>query len=271
MFSSKTIYCPLCKNNGDKNLLTKLQDWEKGQNNSMVPRMIRDSDWYIALVGRRYACSHNHSVVSYHSGIIQQLSPSEVPFILSHDSGMTFSAFDFTSRLVDHGNSFSSIEEIFSARLADNFYRKVLKMPSNERPDLESCFKTLAPSDDFVKKCYAYNYSVNAHLYKEQMTVVGFNYISCDRTFKTATNIGFFKDKKWTKLFDSLFMALNGKGQVLSYKFCNGTAYEQVDDVFKALFKRNSNVSCIYVDNCCNWRNNINQVFPYAQVISLSV
>ena len=51
-----------------------------------------------------------------------------------------------------------------------------------------------------------------------------FNSISFDHTFKIASNIGYHKENKWIKAYNSMFIVLNEIGFIKSYKFTEGTA-----------------------------------------------
>jgi len=50
-------------------------------------------------------------------------------------------------------------------------------------------------------------------------------WLSCDHMFKVSANIGFWLNKRWVKLYDTLFIVLNEEGIVLSWKLCKGTKF----------------------------------------------
>ena len=92
-------------------------------------------------------------------------------------------------------------------------------------------------------------------------------WVSGNHTFKVAANIGCkLPDGSWSTQFDSLFIVLNEKGQVLIYKLTKGTAMNKVDDILQNLKCRfdEQKVPCttIFVDDCCKVRGKLLQIFP---------
>ena len=84
------------------------------------------------------------------------------------------------------------------------------------------------PSSDTVLQCFLYIYNNNKQLqhFSEKSSEI---WISADHTFKVAANIGCnVPDGSWVTQFDSLFIVLNEKGQVLTYKLTKGTALDKV-------------------------------------------
>ena len=176
--------------------------------------------------------------------------------------------FDTITRLVDHGNTFSGVQSVLSTSLLDSFLRIMIKFNLNDRPAIETIFKHLSPSDGFIRKCFVHSYIRNKNTFDQEMENINFEYLSCDHTFKTATNIGYLRNKKWVKLHDSVFLVLNEIGQVTGYKFSMGKSFIQLSELFDNLKDRNPGVRNIYVDNCCNWRKKIQEVFPDVEVIT---
>ena len=88
-----------------------------------------------------------------------------------------------------------------------------------------------------------------------------------DHTFKVAANIGYVYEKRWIKMFDSLFIVLNESGFVKSFKFTKGTSFDNVSDILTQLASENSSVEYIFVDNCCSVRGLLQQKFPNAKVM----
>ncbi|XP_066916044.1 uncharacterized protein [Clytia hemisphaerica] len=270
----KTFICPLCHQDGNPNSRlhrpqTLFDSWEAGSSNSMMPRKIWDVNWFIALVGRRYHRMNSHSVSSYHAGILRQMNPAEVPFILSHDSGLTMEAFDLVNRLVDHGNSFSVTQKIFTEGIIDKYHRRnAFFLPNKyEFNEITDEAITRPPSEQFLRGCFLYNYNMYKKVYNEKMQSINCEYLSCDHTFKVATNIGYLdQNKKWVKVVDSLFLFMNEKGQILGYKMCKGTSFNLVEDIFKDLSVRNPHITHIYLDNCCTWKHKLAEFFPNAIV-----
>jgi len=87
--------------------------------------------------------------------------------------------------------------------------------------------------------------------------------ISFDHTFKIASNIGYIReDKRWITEYDSVFLVLNGKGQVLTWQLTKGTSFAEVTVLLKHLAERpNQQLKTVYVDDCCKLRKKISNLF----------
>lgn len=86
--------------------------------------------------------------------------------------------------------------------------------------------------------------------------------ISFDHTFKIASNIGYYrKDKVWVSQYDSLFLVMNCKGEVVAWQFTKGTSFEHVRSLLEGLVshspKQGQQVTTVYIDDCCKLRNKI--------------
>lgn len=90
--------------------------------------------------------------------------------------------------------------------------------------------------------------------------------LSCDHTFIVSANIGFWVDKRWVKLYDTLFIVLNDEGNVLSWKLCKGTTFSSIENVLQLIKDRLDNQgqkpTIFFIDNCCSWREKILKIIP---------
>ena len=57
------------------------------------------------------------------------------------------------------------------------------------------------PSCNFLKNVIVSSFKINEEHYNKYFSSVSTNWISCDHTFKTAMNIGYYRDcgNKWNK------------------------------------------------------------------------
>ena len=77
-------------------------------------------------------------------------------------------------------------------------------------------------------------------------------------------------EKKWVKLYNSLFLALNEKKQVLTWHFTQGEKFEFVKDILSKLKERdNFEVEMFLLDNCCKWDLLIKDVFGNEILVKL--
>ena len=92
-------------------------------------------------------------------------------------------------------------------------------------------------------------------------------WLSCDHTFKSVANIGVFRqaDGKWVEQYSGLFCILNCVGEVLTWKFTKNLKFSSVEDQMNGLQQRlisqGKTVTEFYIDNCCAWRNKLQDVF----------
>ena len=91
-------------------------------------------------------------------------------------------------------------------------------------------------------------------------------WLSCDHTFKVSANIGFWFNKRWVKLYDTLFIVLNEDGIVLTWKLCRGTKFSTEENLLSLLKRRleaqNKKPSFFFLDNFSHWRKKLTPIFP---------
>ena len=110
------------------------------------------------------------------------------------------------------------------------------------------------------------------HLFTEAMNSLNAKWISCDRTFKAAANIGFERKENDARItqYTSLFCIINEKGQVIRWSFAMSESFDEVKPLFEALsldFKSQGvKLSGIYIDNCCKWHHLLTSYFPNVPV-----
>ena len=112
-------------------------------------------------------------------------------------------------------------------------------------------------------------------MYSHRMSELPCIWLSADHTFKVSANIGVCSQGAWVKQFDSLFTVLNEKGQVLTWRLTRGTSFEKVKSTIQNLKKRLDNkgikVTSIYIDNCCQWRNLLQNEFAEELCVKLDL
>ena len=80
-------------------------------------------------------------------------------------------------------------------------------------------------------------------------------------------NIGFSRigDNRWITQYKALLCVLNSKGQVLCWRLTPSLSFKDVQPDLTALKQRldsqHKQLEEFYIDNCCNWRNKLQQVF----------
>ena len=95
--------------------------------------------------------------------------------------------------------------------------------------------------------------------------------ISFDHTFKVAANIGFHREDG---KYDSLYIVMNGKGQILTWQLTKRTAFSQVETLLKDLKERSQMIRTVYmynIDDCCKLRGKISSVFGSDVTVKLDL
>ena len=262
-----SLLCPHCKQDGFKSFVKNSDEWEYGQSKSQIPRAIWDDGWYCALVGKTYFCPNKHQINSYHAGVIDQIPVEKIPFMLTFKTGMTKTLFHRIIRYLEVGTSFSGIESLLGGFLLDECNRRwmVDNKKHFEKSQVQNILVKLAPTHQLIRQCFVMHYEGYKHLYKKGMDRIPFKSLSFDHTFKVATNIGYWKDNRWVKEYDSMFIVMNEEDYVKSYQFTKGTALNQVTNLLKDL-QGQGDPKLIMVDNCCQLKNQVLSIFPRAEV-----
>ena len=74
---------------------------------------------------------------------------------------------------------------------------------STKFPDFQQRYQN--PGEKIIASCIARNYFVKEKLYNNRMCQMSADrWLSCDHTFKVSANIGFWFNKRWVKLYDTL-------------------------------------------------------------------
>ena len=133
------------------------------------------------------------------------------------------------------------------------------------------------PSNDAIAQCFLKNFLEKEKYYISEMAhLTSDTWISCDHTFKVASKIGYLReDKKWIQQYSSVFFVLNNEGKVISWQFTNGTSFAEIQTLLTNLKHRfetlGANVQKVTIDNCCQWRNKIQDIFGNSTSVCLDV
>ena len=100
--------------------------------------------------------------------------------------------------------------------------------------------------------------------------------IRIDHTFKVASNIGYLQhDGKWVTQYGSVLLVMNELGQVVTWQLTNSTSFDEVSLLLHDLKNRidlpEGRHLTIYVDNCCQVRKKLQQVFGIDIAVKLDL
>eukprot|EP00111_Clytia_hemisphaerica_P008194 TCONS_00023877-protein len=90
--------------------------------------------------------------------------------------------------------------------------------------------------------------------------------LSVDHTFRVATNIGGFQthgnEKNWVQLYNSLFIVMNERKEIVSWHFTKKEKFAFVEDLLTNLGERCSEDLRYFIsDTCCKWKWKIFEIF----------
>lgn len=286
-----TVKCPLCQSN----LITHNKYWTDGVH-SFQPRTLHSFDHLVLLVSRVYQCISKQTLLAHDERLLQMLAKSvNVPFVLLHKTGFTKEFINRVVALCNNGLNFFKIESMsieghwnYHSILEQKFWQHLKEYKSHHpMEDLQTiAFPTFTidrgplcniPSNDAIAQCFLKDFMEKEKNYISEMAHLTSDiWISCDHTFKVASNIGYLReDKKWIQQYSAVFFVLNNVGKVISWQFTNGTSFAEIQTLLKNLKHRfetqGSKIQKVAVDNCCHWRSKIQDIFGNSTSVYLDV
>ncbi len=249
------INCFSCENK------VSMKKWNVCQDMSSQPRQLQDIDSVALLIGVVYACQNHHQVLSYDPRLLR-LFPEhfQIPFSLTHRTGFTKNLMNFIVAHIEQGQDFSkTLATIESCRsqFAIHVNSHCLSGFSNPR------MSRFSITSIFLQNFF----SEKEELFNDHMrSIVSNGWISIDHTFKVASNIGYFRsDQKWVTQYSSVFIIMNEEGEVLSWQLTKTETTSEVKELLESLLSRfrqkEALVHSIILDNCCQWRAFLQDVF----------
>ena len=273
--SNLGLWCPFCAECSGLNRPLKATRWKDGKTTCDQPRHLYGLTNNAFLVSRVYVCDQRHQIIAHDPAVLSQVQGVFfIPFLLFHKVGITRELHGF---IVSHANAGLTISEIQILWLQTMYDAYGLRRDAHlsactansklcsSYPEFEQKFQN--PGEKVIASRIAGNYLKKEHLYTKRMCqMTAEKWLSCDHTFKVSANVGFWLNKRWVKLYDTLFIILNEAGIVLSWKLCKGTNFLSVENILKLLKERldrqGKNPTIFILDNCCSWRTKVTKVFP---------
>ena len=273
--SNLALWCPFCAECSGLNRPLKATRWKDGKTTCDQPRRLYGLTNDALLVSRVYVCDQRHQIIAHDPAVLSQVQGVFfIPFLLFHKVGITRELHGFIVSHANAGLTISEIQTLWLQAMYDAYGLRRAAHLSACTANSKLCTsyaefeqKCQNPGEKVVASCIAGNYLKKEHLYTKRMCqMTAEKWLSCDHTFKVSANIGFWFNKRWLKLYDTLFIVLNEEGIVLSWKLCKGTKFSSVENVLKLLKERldrqGENPTIFMLDNCCSWRTKVTKVFP---------
>jgi len=140
----------------------------------------------------------------------------------------------------------------------------------SQRRDAAANFALFNPKKDFIgrmliTRAFLRAFTECENMYTQHMASQIGKWLSADHTFKISANIGYWKNKQWVKLYNSVFIVMNEHNKVLAWQLARGTSIDTVKTLLTGLNERHQNAKKepegFIIDNCCSVKNKINAIF----------
>ena len=188
--------------------------WKNGLSEKDAPRKLYGKNCTVLLVSRVYVCCKGHEIIAHDPCIVDKIVPENVPFYLSHKSGVTLDLANTINSLANTGLTFTEIgrhvaQEYYNCHwLKEGRFRNNTKYFHEQNDSISNkdttepfpdCREWVElPSDDIIIGCFILHFEENKVFYTERMSDLSAVYLSMDHTFKVAANIGVrLPDNKW--------------------------------------------------------------------------
>lgn len=219
-----------------------------------------------------YHCEHGHALSATNPQLIGKLNSIYIPFILLHRTGFTRHFANTIILLFREGLSILGIEhhiQRMRQQLAATLIIQLIntlpkELQSNAADSMEeskelNSIKLPFPSNNIIYHCIVANFLEKRDFYNSEMNSIPVTkYISFDHTFKVASNIGYKRsDGKWI----TLYIVLNEIGQIVMWQFTKSTGFDEITAMLTHLQTRIHQPIIIFVDNCCQQRSKLQQIF----------
>lgn len=261
--------------------------WNDGSTCARQPRKLHAMNNVVLLVSAVYVCENNHRLLS-HDTVILDCFPLKtvIPFVLLHKTGFVREFVETCTSLIRTGVNFYGMETLIAERRMATYARGCNHFSLHKTVTQRDCisdenfygsYLSECPSNSVLTKVFLASFLNDEHIYLQEMDSISVgSYISFDHTFKVASNIGYYrKDMVWVNQYDSLFLVMNCNGEVVGWQFTRGTAFEQVRNLLEGVcshsHKQGQQVTTVYTDDCCKFRNKIISVFGPETVVKLDL
>ena len=274
------VTCPEC---GSVSIRVKY--WNDGSCPSRQPRMLHALDNIVLLVSSVYICNRDHKFISHDARVLALFPPKiDIPFLLVHRTGFTAEFIEMCNSFVRSGMNFYNMESMILERRWRMYVRNLNRIDSLNSRTRSSSFEGFqssrlsnTPTDTLLTKCFLSKFSSQEHLYLSEMASIKIGTtISFDHTFKVAANIGYHReDRVWVSQYNSLFLVMNGNGQIVTWQLTSGTSLDQVQSVLRCVSERSKKqqqaIKYIYVDDCCKVRMKLKRIFGDKVEVKLDI
>ena len=253
-----------------------------GTTSHTTPHTIFCIQQRVLLVSCVYLCSgKHHQVVAHDPELLKTICETgiRIPFILFHKSGMTKELFDVISSSTQAGLCIQDIANMLLNLHNSNRCGRAFLYYSQCR-DAAANFALFNPKKGFIgrmliTRAFLRAFTECENMYTQHMASQIGKWLSADHTFKISANIGYWKNKQWVKLYNSVFIVMNECNKVLAWQLARGTSIDTMETLLTGSKEQHQNakkeLEGFIIDNCCSVKNNINAIFGSTVVIKLDL
>ena len=197
--------------------------WNDGTTSHTMPRTIFSIQQRVLVVSCVYLCNgKHHQVVAHDPELLKTIRETgiRILFILFHKSGMTKELFDFISSSAQAGLCIQDIENML-LNLHNSYHCGTAVLYYSQRRDAAANFALFNPKKDFIgrmliTRAFLRAFTECENMYTQHMASQYGKWLSADHTFKISANIGYWQNKQWVKLYNSVFIVMNEDNKVLA-------------------------------------------------------
>ena len=211
------------------------------------------------------------AVTSSGSATIMECLPNSIsnlfPFKIYHKSSCTMDIINLVETLVLKGNNFLQTSEIIANLNFRDFSERnkcfLSHLSSKQTSGTHMKNSTDKECITFYEDVFLDRFEEMKPLYREEMEMIKATSLSFDHIFKAGKNIGCYRDtdRRYVKLFGFLLLLLSEKNEIVDWRLTKSTGYSEVKDLLRDVKNRNGvNLKSVHVDNCCQSRNQIQEI-----------
>jgi len=251
--------------------LLKTEEILDGSNNARNPRIGLEATGVFLLVGVIYHCPiGNHKIRSTDPRIMTSLSRYSQDVILTHKMACRLSLVTTLNSFVTDGLSFSKMHDIVKEQILDRYdigknkyyidcKRKSIAEDINVLVGIKKTLLGYIPCARTFEDLFKAWFSEIQEQVASDMNKLSSSYLLVDHTFKVTVNVGAIRsgdDRKWVKLYNSLFIVMNEKKEIVSWHFTVKEKFSFVEELLSKLCNK-TQIQCFVLDNCCKWEKKI--------------
>ena len=191
-----------------------------------------------------YLCSgKHHQVVAHDPKLLKTVCETgiRILFILFHNSGITKELFDFISSSTQAGLCIQLDIENMLLNLHNSYHCGRAFLYYSQRRDAAANFALFNPKKDFIgrmliTRAFLRAFTECENMYTQHMASQFGKWLSVDHTFKyLLTYIGYWQNKQWVKLCNSVFIVMDEDNKVLALQLARGTSIDTVETLLTGL------------------------------------